>query len=587
MPQVFYRKWRPQSLAEVVGQDHVTRTLRQAVIQGRVAHAYLFCGPRGTGKTSTARILAKAINCLNPSDGEPCNQCRLCEAINEGRALDLVEIDAASHRGIDDIRDLREKVYFTPAEGTYKVYIVDEVHMLTEPAFNALLKTLEEPPSHAIFILATTEAHKIPATVVSRCQRFDFHRISQEHMEARLAQLCEGEGIETEPQVLKALARNASGSLRDAENLLEQLVVSYDSNITLDHVKEMLGIGDDEMALALVGHILKGDAQEGLRIINTVADQGLDLRRFHRQIVDHLRSVLLISAGAGESLEHSQEALETMKTMAQASNTERILKALRMFEQASPRQDGPSTLPLELALVDCSLDSEPAQQAQQSPAATDSTGSRTEASPPREKPQEPPRKPRVDTPLPTESPALGREIQEPSKKTEVDTPDTPPVTEASPAPLPVAAAPSALVEEVTSQGNGTQPEQDSFDGTLPETQWDAIRKATKGLKPNKFNIGALLLDCVKRYTEDDTLVLVFRTRPNMERLQEEMENPDTRRLIQETVEQVTGTAYKLRLSLADRAGSMGSAPRGHLVRAARAMGAHIVEEVESEEKSNE
>jgi DNA polymerase-3 subunit gamma/tau len=593
LPQVFYRKWRPQSLGDVIGQDHVTRTLKQAVIQGRIAHAYLFCGPRGTGKTSTARILAKAVNCLNPSEGEPCNQCHICEAVNDGRALDMVEIDAASQRRIDDVRNLREKVHFTPAEAAYKVYIIDEVHMLTSEAFNALLKTLEEPPSHAIFILATTEAHNVPATVVSRCQRFDFHRISQEHIESRLAQLCEGEGIETEPQVLKALARNASGSLRDAENLLEQLVVSYDSNITLSQVREMLGLGDDEMALNLVDHILRGEAREGLRIINTVADQGLDLRRFHRQLVNQLRSVLLMSVGVGEALEHTPETLGTMKAIAQASTTERILKAVRAFEQAFPRQDGPSTLSLELALVEASLDGESVRTAS---SATVSQEPWVEAPQPTQRPKETPRETKSEIPAVTESSVFSEEIQESPQETEVlATPvEEPPLT-----PAPVAAAPSSAegapsVEEVTSQSNGViQSEQKSsvmpeiLDGSFSDSQWDAIRKATKGLKHNKFNIAALLLDCVKRYTEDGTLVLVFKTRPNMERLQGEMENPDTRRLIEETVEQVTGTAYKLRLSLVDQSSPVGSAPRGHLVRAARAMGAHIVDEVESEEKSNE
>ena len=189
--QVFYRKWRPQTLAEVVGQEPVTRTLANALTTGRVAHAYLFCGPRGTGKTSTGRILAKAVNCLNSQGGEPCNSCIMCQAINEGRALDLLEIDGASNRGIDEIRDLREKINFAPNSARYKVYIIDEVHMLTEPAFNALLKTLEEPPPHAIFVLATTEVHKIPLTILSRCQRFDFRRLGQAAMVSKLQEICE------------------------------------------------------------------------------------------------------------------------------------------------------------------------------------------------------------------------------------------------------------------------------------------------------------------------------------------------------------------------------------------------------------
>ncbi|MFQ5925243.1 MAG: DNA polymerase III subunit gamma/tau, partial [Dehalococcoidia bacterium] len=200
--QVFYRKWRPQTLSDVVGQEHVTQTLANALKTGRVAHAYLFCGPRGTGKTSTGRILAKAVNCLNAGQGEPCNACPLCQAITEGRALDVMEIDAASNRGIDEIRELRERVRFAPNMARYKVYIIDEVHMLTEPASNALLKTLEEPPPHVLFVLATTEPHKVLPTILSRCQRFDFRRIPQAAMVSRLTGICDREGIGIEPSSL-------------------------------------------------------------------------------------------------------------------------------------------------------------------------------------------------------------------------------------------------------------------------------------------------------------------------------------------------------------------------------------------------
>jgi len=224
--QVFYRKWRPQTLAEVVGQEPVTQTLLNALSSGRVSHAYLFCGPRGTGKTSTGRILAKAVNCLTNGKGEPCNTCCMCEAITGNRALDVIEIDAASNRGIDDIRDLREKVNYAPNQAHYKVYIIDEVHMLTKEASNALLKTLEEPPPHVIFILATP-------TILSRCQRFDFRRISQADVVAKLSRICGAEGIRIELKGLQLIAKATTGSLRDAENMLEQLTAYYGSEIEL------------------------------------------------------------------------------------------------------------------------------------------------------------------------------------------------------------------------------------------------------------------------------------------------------------------------------------------------------------------
>ena len=296
--QVFYRKWRPQVLAEVVGQEQVTQTLLNALANERISHAYLFCGPRGTGKTSTGRILAKAVNCLTNGKGEPCNSCPMCQAITEGRALDVIEVDAASNRGIDEIRDLREKVNYAPNQARYKVYIIDEVHMLTKEASNALLKTLEEPPPHVIFVLATTEAHKILPTILSRCQRFDFRRISQADVVAKLSHICQSEGIHIEPEALRLIARAATGSLRDAENLLQQLTTYYGADIELQQVQTILGISGDWRAKELVRHIVNNDISAGIATINSVNSDGLDLRQFNRELVEYLRALLLIKTGS-------------------------------------------------------------------------------------------------------------------------------------------------------------------------------------------------------------------------------------------------------------------------------------------------
>ncbi len=355
--QVLYRKWRPQRFEEVIGQGHVTRTLQRALAGQRIAHAYLFTGPRGTGKTSTARILAKAVNCT-AGPPLPCNTCPTCVAIGEGRAFDLIEIDAASNRGIDEIRDLRERVKFAPAEGHYKVYIVDEVHMLTTEAFNALLKTLEEPPAHVIFVLATTEPHRIPATVLSRCQRFDFRRVRVADIVQRLESIVQAEGLQATRPALELVARSATGSVRDAESLLDQLLVyGREGTLDVDEVQPLLGLRGSEYAPRLTDALITEDLPAGLRIIQRLVDEGTDLRQFNRELVSYLRGLLFLTVtrdGAPDLLDVTQEDLEKMRAQAQRTTTGRLSGWVRRFSALDNdlRAGWYGQLPLELALVE-------------------------------------------------------------------------------------------------------------------------------------------------------------------------------------------------------------------------------------------
>ena len=329
-----YRKYRPHNFDNLVGQDHIKNTLINALKGNRVSHAYLFSGPRGTGKTSAARLLAKALNCLNLQDQyEPCNECELCNDINSGRLIDLVEIDAASNRGIDEVRDLKEKIGFAPTRSKFKIYIIDEVHMMTKEAFNALLKTLEEPPSHVYFILATTEVHKIPETIISRCQRFDFKRINKKVLMTRLSYIAQKEGIQAQDTALEIISRYVDGGLRDAIGLLEQLTL--DKKLDLEHVQGILGISSTSLLNSLLNALLDNDVKLSLSIINELHTQGSDLKQFLHEFIDLLREKML---------EHIAED--------ESDKASRLLSMIEIFEESKMMQESDiPQLPLEIAVI--------------------------------------------------------------------------------------------------------------------------------------------------------------------------------------------------------------------------------------------
>ena len=300
--QALYRKWRPLEFEDVKGQEHIVTTLKNQIRADRIGHAYLFCGTRGTGKTTVAKIFAKAVNYEHPVDGSPCGECPTCKAIAEGRSMNVIEIDAASNNGVDNIREIRDEVQYSPTEGRYKVYIIDEVHMLSIGAFNALLKTLEEPPAYVIFILATTEAHKIPVTILSRCQRYDFHRISIETIAGRLSQLMEAEHINVEEKAIRYVAKAADGSMRDALSLLDQCIAFYlGQDLKYENVLEVLGAVDTAVFAEMLSYILKADTYACMQLLEQIIMQGRDLGQFVSDFVWYLRNLLLVKTTDDEA----------------------------------------------------------------------------------------------------------------------------------------------------------------------------------------------------------------------------------------------------------------------------------------------
>ena len=333
-----YRKWRPTSFEEVRGQDHIVKTLKNQINSGRIGHAYLFCGTRGTGKTSIAKIFARAVNCEHPVDGSPCGECSMCRQIAAGASLNVVEIDAASNNGVENIRDIREQVQYPPTDGRYRVYIIDEVHMLSIGAFNALLKTLEEPPSYVIFILATTEVHKLPITILSRCQRYDFKRISIDTIAGRLAELTQAEQIDVDDRALRYVARAADGSMRDALSLLDQCVAfHFGEKLTYDNVLEVLGAVDNRVFSKLFQAVLASDTKACIREIEEMIIQGRDLSQRVNDFVWYMRNLLIAKTTdePGDMLDMSEENLAVLKEEAAGVDTETLMRYIRIFSELS------------------------------------------------------------------------------------------------------------------------------------------------------------------------------------------------------------------------------------------------------------
>lgn len=538
--EVLYRKWRPTLFRDVVGQDLVTTTLRNAVAMSRVSHAYLLHGPRGTGKTSTARILAKAVNCLTPQDGEPCNTCQLCMDALTGKSLDIIEIDGASNRGIADIKDVIEKMQYAPTQGKFKTYIIDEVHQLTSFAADALLKTLEEPPPHAILVLATTDPEAMPITITSRCQQFSLAPLSSVSIVSRLRVICDAENIQAEDGALEKIAHSASGSLRDAENLLEQAYLTLGVHLDADNISSGLNIGTDISALELAKSALTGDVATGLRLIQDTYSQGRDIRRYERSLIDYLRSLMRISSGATHREMHSETEIDKMLSIVEAHPLPVILTTLQIFTSSISKQyeDFP-TLGLELALVSSSLQS-------------------------REEPYPMPKSS-------TEPPKITSEDLENGSQDPIGHPTATIDDKSS------SQSPQKVPEEVPVASS--TPKQVSTPEEITRL-WNLFTDEFKGQKGKKksVDLGGLLRTSQSQTIMDNELVLIYKYPSNRDWLVNELDDPDTRIKLEEAATRIFGVSQVRAATQEEMQPNPEQPTEGHLISLARQLGGEVISE---------
>jgi DNA polymerase-3 subunit gamma/tau len=533
MTQALYRKYRPKDWDEVVGQDHIVQTLRNAIAADRVAHAYLFAGSRGTGKTTLARLLAKAVNCLNPDLAKrPDNECENCKAVNENRFLDLIEIDAASNTSVDDVRDLRDKINFSPSQGKYKIYIIDEAHMLSTAAFNALLKTIEEPPPHAIFILATTEIHKIPATVLSRCQRHEFRRLPVDEIVRHLKFITKAEKIQADDDALIQIARQSAGGMRDAISLLDQLA-SMGSRITLTLAQAVLGTATRQTVLDIISSVADHDPARGLETIHKALDTGVDPRSLARQIVEYLRGLMLIQMGNANQVEATADVKKQMQAHARSFSTGDVLRMMKAFNNAATDTRGgwQPSLGLELALAEV-LDA-PAESTPPPPAPPPSATARAQPQPPLATKAESPRKP-----------AQSDTVQEEEARTASK-------EEEAPAPRP-AEKPAISAADVLK----------------------AWKRLTASLPKSQANLSALLNSVKMIDVQGGTLILGLAS----DVLVSKIDKPDQIELIQRLIEDEFGVDMKVKCVVTTAKGKIPpNVPQDGMVAAAIQHGGQIVD----------